>query len=169
MRALRLRFATLRVNGGRRSVYSCDVRRAVFSVIALCACVAPPHHVKLVEAPATDDVAALVRTTAEKAHAEHRRLVVYVGAKWCEPCQVIHAAAQDGSLDAAFPDLELLAFDLDRDRAALERAGYSSTYIPLFDVPNPDGRAGPRHAEGGLKHGDNLEFLRAKLKKLLAG
>jgi hypothetical protein len=140
-------------------------------VIALClaACTPLPNRVVLVEAPKTDDVAALVRTTATRARAEKRRLVVYVGARWCEPCQVIHSAAATGKLDAAFPDLELLVFDLDRDHEALERAGYVSTYIPLFVIPGADGRASTRHAEGGLKRGDNLQYLSDKLQKLLAG
>jgi thiol:disulfide interchange protein len=134
----------------------------------LASCTAMPHGVKLVEAPAgTTDVAALVRDTQAQARAEHRRLVVYVGAHWCEPCQVIHAAASDGKLDGAFPDLELLVFDLDRDHDALDRAGYGSTYIPLFVLPGPDGRAGARRAEGGLKHGDNLQYLSEKLATLL--
>lgn len=133
------------------------------------ACTPVPRGVKWVDAaPGTKDVAALVRTTSARAKAEKRRLVVYVGATWCEPCQVIHAAASNGSLDAAFPDLEFLAFDLDRDEAALERSGYTSNLIPLFVLPEPDGRAGSRRAEGGIKGEGNLDYLRNKLERLLA-
>jgi len=126
--------------------------------------------VKWVDAPPeTKDVAALVRATAAQAKASHRRLVVYVGASWCEPCQAIHQAAASGKLDLAFPDLEVLAFDLDRDREALDQAGYASDLIPLFAVPLPEGRAGPRRAQGGLKRGDNVTYLTDKLRTLLSG
>ena len=132
--------------------------------------VPPPDHVELIEAPAgTKDVPALVRTTLAGTQAAHRRLIVYVGATWCEPCQQIHAAVLAHQLDAAFPDLTLLAFDLDRDGQALEAAGYDSPLIPLFDLPAPDGRAGPRREYGG-KHGiDNVQLLTAKLHHLLGG
>ena len=128
----------------------------------------PAGHVELVEAPAgTTDVAALVRQTLARTGAEHRRLLVYVGATWCEPCQQIHEAVLAHRLDAAFPDLTLLVFDLDRDGPALQAAGYESPLIPLFDVPDPDGRAGPRREFGG-KHGiDNVALLTAKLHHLL--
>ena len=129
---------------------------------------APAPHVELVEAPAgTHDVAALVRQTLAQTTAAHRRLVVYVGATWCEPCQQIHAAVQAHRLDQEFPDLTLLAFDFDRDGDALAAAGYVSELIPLFVVPGPDGRAGPRRASGG-KHGiDNVPLLVGKLHGLL--
>lgn len=128
----------------------------------------PAGHVEIVEAPpGTTDVAALVRLTLARTGAEQRRLVVYVGATWCEPCQQIHAAILSHGLDQTFPDLTLLEFDLDRDGKALAAAGYSSPLIPLFDVPGPDGRAGPRHEFGG-KHGiDNVQLLTAKLHRLL--
>jgi thiol-disulfide isomerase/thioredoxin len=123
--------------------------------------------VDLVEAPpGIDDVAAYVRDTAARVTAANRRLVVYVGAAWCEPCQQIHAAALAHQLDAEFPDLTLLAFDLDRDGAALHRAGYESPLIPLFAVPLADGRAGERRAYGGVHDGDNVTLLKGKLAHL---
>jgi hypothetical protein len=134
----------------------------------LVACTTAPKGVKLVNAPpGARDVAALVRDTQAQASLEHRWLVVYVGAKWCHPCQVIHAAAESGKLDAAFPDLELLVFDLDRDRESLEQAGYDSRLIPLFAIPGPDGRASARRAEGGIEGEGNLELLTGKLHRLL--
>ena len=146
------------------------MRRPLVVVALLLACTTAPKGVKLVDAPpGTQDVAALVRDTAEEARIEHRRLVVYVGAKWCHPCQVIHQAAETGKLDAAFPDLELLIFDLDRDRAALERAGYGSNLIPLFVIPDAEGRGGARRTEGGLEGDGNLQYLSGKLRALLGG
>ena len=120
--------------------------------------------VELVDAPpGTTDVAAVVRATAEHVANAHRRLFVYVGASWCEPCQQIHAAIVDHRLDETFPDLTLLVFDLDRDGPALEAAGYTSPLIPLFEIPGPDGRAGPRKVFGGKHDGDNVKLLTDKL------
>ena len=141
--------------------------RALLVLLAACRAAAPTG-VELVDAPAgTTDVAAVVRHTALDTDARHRRLVVYVGASWCEPCQQIHAAAAAHQLDADFPTLTLLQFDLDRDAKALEQAGYSSDLIPLFALPGPDGRASARRESGGVKVGDNVKLLTAKLHRLL--
>jgi len=124
--------------------------------------------VELIEAQAgTRDVAGLVRATAQQLAARHRRLVVYVGATWCEPCQQIHAAIAAHQLDAKFPDLSLLVFDLDRDGDALAKAGYVSELIPLFALPGSDGRAGPRRESGGEHDIDNVPLLTGKLHRLL--
>jgi thiol-disulfide isomerase/thioredoxin len=129
---------------------------------------APAGAVELIEAPAgVADVAALVRVTAEQLAARHRRLLVYVGATWCEPCQQIHAAIAAHELDAIFPDLSLLAFDADRDGPALTKAGYESPLIPLFALPEPDGRASARREYGGRHAVDNVPLLTAKLHRLL--
>ena len=109
----------------------------------------------------------LVRIHRAALQAIHRRLVVYVGATWCEPCNQIHEAITSHRLDAELPDLTLLAFDLDRDDAALERAGYGSPLIPLFALPAGDGRAGLRREYGGQKDVDNVPLLTAKLHRLL--
>jgi len=128
----------------------------------------PAGHVDFVDAPAgTADVAALVHDKLAEMQAAHRRLVVYVGAAWCEPCQQIHTAIASHRLDADFPDLTLLAFDLDRDGPALERAGYSSELIPLFAIPGADGHAGPKREFGGKKDIDNVPLLMGKLHRLL--
>ena len=128
----------------------------------------PVGHVDIVDAPAgTTDVAALVRDKLAETQAAHRRLVVYVGAAWCEPCQQIHAAILSHRLDADFPDLTLLAFDLDRDATALDKAGYSSELIPLFAIPNADGRSGSKREYGGRKDIDNVPLLTGKLHHLL--
>jgi thiol-disulfide isomerase/thioredoxin len=139
------------------------------ALILLAAChAAAPAGVELVDAPAgVTDVAALVRQTALDTDGHHRRLVVYVGASWCEPCQQIHAAAAAHQLDADFPNLTLLQFDLDRDGKALEQAGYTSELIPLFAIPTADGRASAHRESGGVKVGDNVKLLTTKLHRLL--
>jgi hypothetical protein len=150
-------------------IYACAVSRLVL-LFALVACQNTASHsaVEIVEAPAgTTDVAALVRQTAQRTQAEHRRLLVYVGATWCEPCQQIHAAILAHQLDTTFPDLTLLAFDLDRDGTALEKAGYTSELIPLFAVPGSDGRATGRKEFGGKHAVDNVPLLTDKLHRLL--
>ncbi|PRQ02149.1 hypothetical protein ENSA5_26080 [Enhygromyxa salina] len=118
-------------------------------------------------APASGDVVEIVTRERERAAAEGRLLLVYVGASWCEPCEHFHAAVDDGTLDAAFPTLRLLEFDLDRDRDRLAAAGYSSRMIPLFVAPGPDGRAGPRRTEGGIKGPEAVEHLRPRLEALV--
>src|SRR5436309_159966 len=119
----------------------------------------------MIDAPAGADVATLVRDTA--ARIAPRRLIVYVGATWCEPCQQIHAAIIAHKLDAEFPDLTLLVFDQDRDGDALARAGYTSELIPLFALPGPDGRASGKKESGGKHDIDNVPLLTGKLHRLL--
>jgi len=123
--------------------------------------------VSWVAAPERADVAALVRGEWARAFAERRQLLVYVGAVWCEPCQRFHHAAQGGELDAIFPNLTLVEFDLDRDRDLLASAGYTSRYIPLFAVPKEDGTASGKQVEGGIKGDGAVGFLTAKVKDLL--
>ncbi|HVH45968.1 MAG TPA: thioredoxin family protein [Labilithrix sp.] len=113
------------------------------------------------------DVAALVRAERESAVADGRDLIVYVGAKWCEPCQRFHEAAQRGELDAEFPELSILEFDLDEDRDRINAAGYSSKLIPLFVVPSADGRASERRFEGGVKGERAVSNIAPRLRKLL--
>lgn len=118
-------------------------------------------------APETGDVVELVLAELERARADDRQLLVYVGASWCEPCQYFHAAIEDGTLDDSLAGVRLLEFDLDRDRDRLLAAGYSSRMIPLFVVPRPDGRAGPRRMEGGVKGPAAVDNLRERLLALL--
>lgn len=128
----------------------------------------PMGHLQLAEATATGDVEPLVRDALAKATAMHRRLVVYVGATWCEPCKRFHRAAAEGELDASFPDLDILAFDLDRDGERLASAGYVSKYIPLFALPNADGTASGKQVEGGVKGDGAVAYITPRLKGLLA-
>jgi len=125
-------------------------------------------HVRIDPAPPTGDVEPIVRDALARAAAEKRRLVVYVGARWCEPCRRFHEAAARGQLDATFPDLTLLDFDLDRDGERLASAGYVSKYIPLFALPNADGTSSGKQVEGGIKGEGAVAFLTPRLQQLLA-
>lgn len=113
------------------------------------------------------DVAALVQKELARAHSDGRRLLVYVGAAWCEPCRRFHDAATAGKLDAQFGTLRLLEFDFDRDEARLRQAGYVSRLIPLFAAPNPDGRASGRQIEGSIKGDGAVGEITPRLAALL--
>jgi thiol-disulfide isomerase/thioredoxin len=130
---------------------------------------APAGHVVLVDAPADGPVDALVRNAASAAAREKRRLLVYAGATWCEPCQRFHQAAAAGSLDATFPDLTMLVFDMDRDAERLAAAGYVSKYIPLFALPAADGTASGKQVEGGIKGEGAVGYIVPRLRQLLGG
>jgi len=125
--------------------------------------------VETIPAPADGDVQELVRREAARARDEGRTLLVYVGARWCEPCQRFHDAARAGKLDTAFPGLRLLEFDLDRDRERLMGAGYASRMIPLFALPRADGTASGEQIEGSIKGEGAVDEIAPRLRKLLAG
>lgn len=154
---------------------------ATLSLAPLCGCKSAPDeprsspgtvahvaHVQLDDAPASGDVDVLVREALAKSTAEKRRLVVYVGATWCEPCRRFHEAAAKGELDATFPDLDMIVFDLDRDNERLAAAGYVSKYIPLFALPKADGTSSGKQVEGGIKGEGAVAFIAPKLQALLA-
>ena len=113
------------------------------------------------------DVPDVVQKELAHATADGRRLIVYEGAPWCEPCKHFHEAVAQGELDAAFPTLTLLEFDADRDRDRLIAAGYGSQYIPLFALPGKDGRAAGPKAAGGIKGDGVVPYLSKKLAQLL--
>jgi hypothetical protein len=144
------------------------------SALAVAACTrnevpaAPVAHVRLTPGPAAGPIEPAVREELARAVAEKRKLIVYVGASWCEPCQRFHHAAEEGQLDATFPDLTLLEFDLDRDLERLTTAGYTSKYIPLFAVPAKDGRASGKQIEGGIKGEGAVAYITPRLQELLA-
>ena len=131
---------------------------------------APHGGIQWANAPeGTTDVALAVRDAAARAQKDGRSLLVYVGATWCEPCQRFHHAVEQGELDSAFPQLSVLAFDTDRDGEALANAGYVSRLIPLFAVPNADGRASGRQIEGSVKGAAAASEITPRLRALLAG
>lgn len=127
---------------------------------------APAAKLELIEPPAGDVVTAVAAEVA-RAAADHAPLVVYVGATWCEPCVDFHKAAAAGRLDRMFPGLRVVAFDADRDEDALADAGYTSEYIPLFVIPEADGKAGPRRFEGGFQGDGAVDSLALRLHDLI--
>lgn len=123
---------------------------------------------RLVHAAKGDDAARVVREAREREIADGRDLVVYVGARWCEPCKYFHKAAEGGALDAEFPRLTVLEFDLDDDRDRLASAGYASQYIPLFVMPGADGRATNKRFEGAVKGERAVAHITPRLRTILA-
>jgi hypothetical protein len=111
-----------------------------------------------------------VQQHVEEADAAGVRVLVYVGASWCEPCQRFHKALESGQLDEDLAGTKFLEFDADRDRAELRSAGYASKYIPLFAVPDHSGHASELSIEGSIK-GDSAvrENLVPRLVALLDG
>jgi hypothetical protein len=110
-----------------------------------------------------------VRGALAKAAMEKRRLVVYVGAAWCEPCREFRRAADDGELDPAFGDVTLLEFDRDRDGERLTSAGYTSRYTPLLALPAADGTSSRKQIEGVMKGDDGaVAYIAPRLRRLLA-
>lgn len=127
---------------------------------------------ELVLAPAGhEDAASVVARELERAKADERDLLVYVGATWCEPCQHFKQAVKRGALDDAFPGLRLLEFDADRDDLRLRRAGYLTKMIPFFAVPRDDGTAAPasegKQLEGAIKGPGAVAWLTPRLRALL--
>lgn len=128
---------------------------------------APAAQVELVEAEATTDAVSVIAREAARAQKDGRKLIVYVGAPWCEPCVRFHKAAAAGELDAKFPDLRLLEFDHDRHEAALTAAGCVSRLIPLFARPSPDGRCSEQRMEGSIKGEGAVAEISPRLAELL--
>lgn len=162
-----LAFATLALGCNRSDPQKASTATASSSPSSSAA---PSTHqapgVRSTRAPA-GEVAAIVREARERAVEGGRKLIVYVGATWCEPCRRFHSAAAAGELDKVFPDLNVLEFDLDEDRERLEKAGYTSSFIPLFVVPNEDGSASNRRFEGSVKGPGAIENIAPKLHALL--
>ncbi|MEO7328531.1 MAG: thioredoxin [Minicystis sp.] len=122
--------------------------------------------VELIEAPG-GEVAPTVKRELVRARADGRRLIVYAGASWCEPCRHFHDAAAAGKLDTTFPGLRFLVFDLDRDKDALEKAGYGSRMIPLFALPQDDGTGSGQQIEGSIKGPGAVAQIKPRLQALL--
>jgi thiol-disulfide isomerase/thioredoxin len=126
------------------------------------------RKMRATDAPADGDVDAIVRSAVTAANADKRRVVVYVGAPWCEPCRRFRHAVEGGELDATFPDVDLLTFDADHDSERLASAGYVSKLIPLLALPGPDGRASGKQVEGGIKGEGAVAYIAPRLEELLA-
>lgn len=112
----------------------------------------------------------LVQQHVEEADASGQRVLVYVGATWCQPCRRFHQALASGQLDAPLAGTKFVEFDWDRDREELRQAGYDPKYIPLFSVPDQSGHASGRAIEGAVEGGGGLrETLVPRLLALLDG
>ena len=122
----------------------------------------------VVTAPAGDgDVAEAVRRERERAEAAGRHLVVYVGAKWCEPCRRFKEAVASGSLDGHFGGVTFYEFDFDRDERRLRPAGYASQMIPLFALPAADGKASKQQLMGAISGDGAVGWIIPRLRRLL--
>ena len=81
----------------------------------------------------------------------------------------MHHGLAAGELDATFGNLRLLEFDKDKDNDRLEAAGYTSKYVPLFALPNANGRASGQQIEGSIKGSGAVANIVPRLKKLIEG
>lgn len=124
-------------------------------------------RIEWIKAPPGEDAASVVKRELERAHNDKKRLLVYVGAPWCEPCNRFHDAAEAGQLDGVFPNLRLVEFNLDVDADRLNRAGYASKMIPLFAIPTENGLGSGKQIEGSVKGEAAVQNLRSRLKPLL--
>ena len=141
--------------------------RWVLAILLLVGCSRPVPKLELVDAPVTPDEVTLISSEVARAVHDGKRLVVYVGASWCEPCTRFHDAAKSGALDATFGDVRMLVFDADRDTDALANAGYVSQMIPLFALPRNDGRSSTRQIEGSIKGEGAVGEITPRLRTLL--
>ncbi len=121
---------------------------------------------RLIDAPAGEVTSVVTAQRAESARAG-RRLLVYVGATWCEPCQRFHQAVARHELDDLLAGVDLLVFDLDKDRERLDAAGYGSRLIPLLVVPDGAGRGTARRMEGSIKGPGAVDNMAPRLRALL--
>jgi thiol-disulfide isomerase/thioredoxin len=114
------------------------------------------------------EVEAVVQQALATATTDARRVVVYVGASWCEPCEAFHHAVERGELDDALAGVRFVEFDSDRDGGRLRAAGYGGRLIPRFVLPAAEGRGSEDRIEGGIKGNGAVEHIMARLGPLLA-
>ena len=187
--------ARLRQRAALRALRALGAARplAIASLAALGACSHAPEHVKqkaAASAASSADPSSAsnspptfvryprqgsaiepwVQEQVELADAAHERVLVYVGATWCEPCRRFHEAVQRGELNGTLNGLRFLEFDQDHDASALKTAGYLYQYIPVLALPDPDGRNHGQMISGSTK-GPNAvrENLVPRLQALLSG
>lgn len=127
----------------------------------------PPSRADLVIA-GPGPVPAEVAAARTRALQEGRRLVVYVGATWCQPCEHFLSAVQAGDLPAHFGDLRFLKFDHDHDETRLNESGYGGELIPRFVVPAADGAATANRFEGSTKGPEAMTNIVPRLEGILA-
>lgn len=129
----------------------------------------PPPQKRLLwrDAAAAGPLPEQVQQAAQEAQERGQRLLVYVGASWCEPCRYFHDAAQQGQLDAELGQVMVLAYDADRDRARLEAAGYQSKMIPLLALPSATGFNSGKMLQGSIKGPGAVRELVPRVQQLL--
>ncbi len=81
----------------------------------------------------------IVRAELARAKRDHRKLVIYVGGQWSEPCKQFEQMVASGALRDEFPDLRLLKFDSE-DEPRLRAANYFFQVLPTFAIPAENGR-----------------------------
>jgi hypothetical protein len=155
------------------------VPRSPFAAVALAAVIcagacqqpgarpaAPPRPELLEAGPGPAD--AVVRAALADARRDRRRVVVYVSATWCKPCEEFQKSLRSGALDEYLPSLRLVKFDHDRDIERLTAAGYDGPWLPRFVLPDDNGRGTDRRVEGGTKAADTVfTSIGPRLQQLL--
>jgi hypothetical protein len=110
---------------------------------------------RVVKPPPDAELASFLRTERLRAKAESRVLVVYAGAKWCDPCKHFHALLDAGRLDAKLSRTTLVELDVDQDTERLSAAGYKYKFIPYFAVAGADGHPEKEMQVTGKDVGDD--------------
>jgi thiol-disulfide isomerase/thioredoxin len=128
----------------------------------------PTATVRFITPPIDGPVSTIMAAQLEKAKAEKRRVLLYAGAPWCEPCRYFHEAVDRGELTGKVGALDLVAFDSQMDAERMLLSGYESQFIPLFALPAADGKATGKHIEGSVKGDGAVADLVPRLTKLLA-
>lgn len=129
--------------------------------------VEPAQRAQLVNAssgPVAEVVQAAQRTAAE----DERTLIVYVGASWCEPCQVFIEGVASGGLPVSLGHLRILKFDSDADEGRLAEANYGGEMIPRFVKPGPEGLGSAARFEGSVRGPAALQNIVPRLEALIA-
>jgi hypothetical protein len=146
------------------------MRLVVLAVLLMTSCkptTSSQSVARLVDAAPAGDVAPIVTAQMSASAASGRTTLVYVGAAWCEPCERFRDAAKKGELNDVFGKVDFLVFDLDKDAARLDAAGYASRMIPLVVVPGADGRGTDRHIEGSIKGEGAVADMKPRVQALL--
>jgi len=153
--------------------YGCSMQSAVgiLAVLGLLVACEPkptqaPPEPEIVKAPA-GAVQDIVRDALLDAKKDQRRVVVYVGASWCEPCQVFLDGVAAGNLPPSLGNLRLLKFDNDVDDARLKAANFGGQMIPRFVKPAADGTGSTRRFEGSVKGPAAMDNIVPRLEALL--
>ena len=111
---------------------------------------------------------ARIKAAMAQAKAEGFQPVVFVSASWCEPCVRFKKAVKAGKLKDKIRGARFLEFDNDKEKRALEAAGYRSRLLPLFAIPGDDGRASFRKIQGGVKGEKAVSDLTTRLSAFLS-